>query len=46
MVEVAWEKENTFKPHSEMCVLLTEWGSAREELICCDVLFQPQIHKY
>lgn len=45
-MEIAWEKENTFKPHSEICVLLTEWDSAREELILCAVLFQQQIHKY
>lgn len=45
-MEIAWEKENTFKPHSEICVLLTEWDSAREELILCAVLFQQQIHNY
>lgn len=43
-MEIAWEKENRFKPSSEISVWLTEWDSVQKELILYAVLFQRQIH--
>lgn len=38
IMEIAWEKENRFKPSSEISVWLTEWDSLSAEgthSLCC-----------